>query len=750
MKTYFLDYVISLLVVIMLLGGFSPATVYAAEDYDFSNPDIEDPFKDSDKYNKNPAPDPWNIDDREKSRPVWENPESSNLNSNAENKEKENPKSNNNGKSKENPGLTPENDIKKDQNNLEQNTGSKNPEENSNNLPPDKREDTKENSTPNDKNNDKEIPNSNPIDKNKSDPVTKPENKNKENSGSKNQDTQKENKGSNTGSNSGVKSSETPDLDQKNDEIKQNDKINENNKKVNSNSDSNLNSGHNIENKNNDNKKVENPEDKNQIKEIKKNSSPDSGNKDAKNSNSNPESKKTEKSDSDVLEKDKGNTESSKKNQNDEKDKSSLDIENKNIIESKIPQKETINSDPRNVNIVNKYANSKITDKKASNSNNQNVGINSDSGTVTYFDTGNEGNTETATGIAEHADVQHPGDTESLDNKNIENSNNINQNDEFSDLMIEDFFFEPENPEPGENIIFTIIVKNNGPSASPGSELVYTISGAKETESGKIPISSLATGQISIDTFFWTPQTEGIDEVKVEIKSLGEPDSFLSETDETNNKLTKNIIVGENNVLGGQESLENKSSSPESGINSSSGADPESKSSMGSGVPQEPAENIEVKELSTRNVINGYHMRYDFPEEVTCITYIEYDAKKTFKKTTTTVEVLKGQSGLGSDLPAGKIHEYVNIWVGEKGAGLPEALDNGVVGFKVEKTWIEQNSGNTNRNVNENANAEIKNNENKHVKATTDNNSKSTDAPDIILQWYDKEWKPLETKKTGE
>jgi PGF-pre-PGF domain-containing protein len=116
-------------------------------------------------------------------------------------------------------------------------------------------------------------------------------------------------------------------------------------------------------------------------------------------------------------------------------------------------------------------------------------------------------------------------------------------------------------------------------------------------------------------------------------------------------------------------------------------------------------------------VISGYHIRYDFPENVTCVTYIEYDAKRTFRKTTATVEVLKSKSTLVPILPRGEIYKHLNIWVGDKGAGLPTSLKNGVIEFKVEKAWIED------KNVSES---------------------------NITLQWYNKGWKPLSTEKVRE
>jgi hypothetical protein len=59
----------------------------------------------------------------------------------------------------------------------------------------------------------------------------------------------------------------------------------------------------------------------------------------------------------------------------------------------------------------------------------------------------------------------------------------------------------------------------------------------------------------------------------------------------------------------------------------------------------------------------------------------------------------------------------VSVWIGDKGAGLPTSLKNGLVGFKVEKAWIKDN------NVNESL---------------------------ITLQWYNNDWEPLYTEKVGE
>jgi PGF-pre-PGF domain-containing protein len=113
---------------------------------------------------------------------------------------------------------------------------------------------------------------------------------------------------------------------------------------------------------------------------------------------------------------------------------------------------------------------------------------------------------------------------------------------------------------------------------------------------------------------------------------------------------------------------------------------------MGGSASKEPARNVEIKELATRNIITGYHVRYDFTRNVTCITYIEFDPTKTYKKTTATVEVLKNKSTFVKSNPPGRIYKQVNIWVGNKVTGLPDSHENAYTGFKVDKEWIKNNS----------------------------------------------------------
>ncbi|WP_235283125.1 CARDB domain-containing protein [Methanosarcina sp. 2.H.A.1B.4] len=275
------------------------------------------------------------------------------------------------------------------------------------------------------------------------------------------------------------------------------------------------------------------------------------------------------------------------------------------------------------------------------------------------------------------------------------------------DLIVESLSLNPEAPRIGDDITFTISIKNNGLRDSASSELKYYINGNNVTQTGKVSIPEIAIGETTKGTFHWVPEAEG----NVNVRMVADDGNVIREDDETNNERTETVSISKQTTPGNE-------GSSDSSLGSSSGSSSSRKSSsMGSGVSKEPAKNVEIKELDTRNIMSGYHVKYDFPKNVTCITYIEFDPQKTFKKTTATVEVLKGKSIFVKKQPPGRIYRQLNIWLGNKGAGLPASLKNSYTGFKVEKEWIKNNS---------------------------------VDESNITLLWYDSKWQPLSTKKTGE
>ena len=163
--------------------------------------------------------------------------------------------------------------------------------------------------------------------------------------------------------------------------------------------------------------------------------------------------------------------------------------------------------------------------------------------------------------------------------------------------------------------------------------------------------------------------------------------------------------------------MKKESSSGGSGSGGSSHGSSSGSGGSGGGSP-EPAKNIEIKELSQVFVTNGKEVKFDFTKKATDVVYLSFNSKKTAGKTTTIVEMLKKKSTLTPDAPTGEIYNYLNIWVGNGGYGTENNIENTVVCFKVEKSWIQD---------------------------------KGIDRSSIILNRYsDKKWDPLPTSQSGE
>ncbi|MCO5381346.1 MAG: pectinesterase family protein [Methanosarcina barkeri] len=109
----------------------------------------------------------------------------------------------------------------------------------------------------------------------------------------------------------------------------------------------------------------------------------------------------------------------------------------------------------------------------------------------------------------------------------------------------------------------------------------------------------------------------------------------------------------------------------------------------GAGGSPEPAKNVQVKEISQAFITNGKAVKFDFAKNATCVVYVGFDSKKTAGKTTTIAEQLKGKSTLVSELDSGEIYKYFNLWVGNGGFATSDNIENPVVCFKVEKSWIQ-------------------------------------------------------------
>ena len=104
----------------------------------------------------------------------------------------------------------------------------------------------------------------------------------------------------------------------------------------------------------------------------------------------------------------------------------------------------------------------------------------------------------------------------------------------------------------------------------------------------------------------------------------------------------------------------------------------------------EPANNVEVKELSQVFITNGKAVRFEFTKGATCVVYVGFDSVENVGKTTTIVEQLKGKSRLVSDLPDGEVYKSFNVWVGTAGYSTSKKIENPVLSFRVEKAWVQE------------------------------------------------------------
>lgn len=111
----------------------------------------------------------------------------------------------------------------------------------------------------------------------------------------------------------------------------------------------------------------------------------------------------------------------------------------------------------------------------------------------------------------------------------------------------------------------------------------------------------------------------------------------------------------------------------------------------GAGSP-EPNSNIELKEISNKQVFKGTRTSYSFKAETNDILTVEFDPKRSFGKTTAIVEMLKNTSAIAGEQAPGTVYKNINIWVGNSGFSSPENLENAKISFRVNRTWIFENN----------------------------------------------------------
>lgn len=112
----------------------------------------------------------------------------------------------------------------------------------------------------------------------------------------------------------------------------------------------------------------------------------------------------------------------------------------------------------------------------------------------------------------------------------------------------------------------------------------------------------------------------------------------------------------------------------------------------GGSTTGEKYSNVLVKEVKSVFVNKGSHVSYEFTDEQDAISTVEFDALKNSGTIQTIVEVLKSRSSFANSDAPGTLYQQMNIWVGKSGFVTDENVDNLLVTFKVEKSWMEENN----------------------------------------------------------
>lgn len=111
----------------------------------------------------------------------------------------------------------------------------------------------------------------------------------------------------------------------------------------------------------------------------------------------------------------------------------------------------------------------------------------------------------------------------------------------------------------------------------------------------------------------------------------------------------------------------------------------------GGGNTGEEYENIEFKDVSRVYVSTDADITFTFTKAGNDIQSINYKALTSQGYISATIEVLKDTSALVKQTPPGEVYKNMNIWVGKSGYATEHNIENPVIGFKVQRSWIQDN-----------------------------------------------------------
>ncbi|KAF5423468.1 MAG: hypothetical protein C5S41_07250 [Candidatus Methanomarinus sp.] len=132
---------------------------------------------------------------------------------------------------------------------------------------------------------------------------------------------------------------------------------------------------------------------------------------------------------------------------------------------------------------------------------------------------------------------------------------------------------------------------------------------------------------------------------------------------------------------------EDNDDSSSSSSSSSSGS-----SSGGGGTSGEAFVNIYIKEIQRESVNKNTKVSYSYNSKGNIIRYINFTGLTNSGTVATQVEILKNTSTLVDTAAPDNIYKNLNIWAGNQGWATSKNIDNPVIEFYVEKSWITANN----------------------------------------------------------
>jgi hypothetical protein len=114
------------------------------------------------------------------------------------------------------------------------------------------------------------------------------------------------------------------------------------------------------------------------------------------------------------------------------------------------------------------------------------------------------------------------------------------------DLIITDLWWNPEEPNKGDAITFTVQIKNQGSGSAGSSTTNYYIDGSY-VDSDSVP--ALSAGSTSTQTFMWTPAEDKCGDVQV--NAVADANNGIDESEEGNNEKLKTLSVVCNQLMEG-------------------------------------------------------------------------------------------------------------------------------------------------------------------------------------------------------